>query len=250
MLLNELAREVYARQIMIDEIGEEGQEKLCGASVLVVGCGGLGSPVLYYLTAMGIGHIGLCDGDVVSPSNLNRQVLYTMEDIGRSKASAAARRLQALNPRLRVTVYDCFLTAELAGNIIPSYDIVVDCLDNFAARFIINDACIAADRPFVHAGVSGFHGQLLTVTPGGSPCLRCLFPRGDNKPTVGQQGVLGSTPAVLGALEATEAVKYLLGLPLNNDGFLLYDGLRMNFEKVSLLPAANCACQKRRQKNY
>jgi len=236
--------DIYARQIMMEEIGEGGQQKLGGSSVLVVGCGGLGSPVLYYLAAMGIGHIGLCDGDTVSASNLNRQVLYTMEDIGHPKAALAARRIQALNPRLRVTVYDCFLNAGLAGDIIPAYDIAVDCLDNFAARFMVNDACIASGRPFVHAGVSGFHGQLLTVTPGSGPCLRCLFPNGDKKAAAEPQGVLGSTPAVLGALQATEAVKYLLGLPLHNDGFLLYDGLRMSFEKIALTPAANCACQK------
>lgn len=244
MALSELARQVYARQIMMTEIGEDGQQSLAEASVLVIGCGGLGSPVLYYLASMGIGHIGLCDGDVVSPSNLNRQVLYNMEDIGRPKASTAAKRIQALNPALRVTVYDRFLDAELAEKIVPEYNIAVDCLDNFAARFILNDACVAADKPFVHAGVGQFFGQLLTVIPGEGPCLRCLFPEGEKKQPSGPLGVLGATPAVLGAMQATEVVKYLLNLPLNQDGFLLYDGLHMSCEKVSLAPAEHCMCRK------
>ena len=243
MRIDDIARKLYDRQIKMKDIGEAGQQKLSDASVLVVGCGGLGAPALYYLTAMGIGHLGLCDGDIVSLSNLNRQLLYTSEDIGKPKASTACRRLLALNPRLKTTVYDSFLTPELAANIVPAYDITLDCLDNFAARFILNDACVAAGKPFVHAGVGEFYGQLLTVTPGKGPCLRCLFPDGEQKKEPQNSGVIGVTPGVLGALQAFEALKYLLGLPISNADFVLFDGLNMSLEKTALAALPRCRCQ-------
>jgi len=245
MFLDDISREVYSRQIMLKEIGEEGQQKLLCASVLVIGCGGLGAAVLYYLAAMGIGSLGMCDGDVVSLSNLNRQILYTMDDIGKPKAATAEKRLLALNPCLKTTVYDRFMDEELAGRIIPGYDIAVDCLDNFGARFILNDACIAAGKPFVHAGVGEYYGQMLTVTPGTGPCLRCIFPnekqkKDSNKPI----GVIGATPGILGAMQAFEVLKYLLGLPVSNDGLTVFDGLRMSIEKVDLEASPDCICSR------
>jgi len=226
------------------EIGETGQQKLAAASVFVAGCGGLGASALYYLAAMGIGRLGLCDGDAVSLSNLNRQVLYTMEDLGKPKAPTAKKRLLALNPKLDIIVYDRFLDGGLAGKIIPGYDIAVDCLDNFGARFILNDACVAAGKPFVHAGVGEFYGQLLTVTPGAGPCLRCLFPNGKQKKEPNKPlGVIGATPGVIGALQALEVAKYLLGLPVSNDGMVIYDGLHMSLEKVALKPSPECICK-------
>jgi len=228
---------------MMKEIGETGQQRLANASVLAVGCGGLGAPALYYLAAMGIGHLGLCDGDVVSLSNLNRQFLFTPEDLGEPKASVADARLRALNPRLATTVYERSLDAELAGSIVPGYDIVLDCLDNFKTRFILNDACVAVRKPFVHAGIGEFYGQLMTVTPGTGPCLRCLMPgwvkeKGPHKPF----GVVGPTPGVIGALQALEAMKYLLGLPVSNDGLVVYDGLQMSLEKVAMAASPGCIC--------
>jgi len=244
MSLNDTSREVYSRQIAMKEIGEAGQQKLAEASVFVAGCGGLGASALYYMAAMGIGRLGLCDGDTVALSNLNRQVLYTMEDLGKPKASTAKKRLLALNPGLDIIVYDRFLDEELAAAVIPEYDIAVDCLDNFNARFILNDACIAAGKPFVHAGVGEFYGQLLTVTPGKGPCLRCLFPNGKQKKEPDKPpGVIGATPGVIGALQALEAVKYLLGLPVSNDGMVFYDGLQMSLEKVTLQPSPKCKCR-------
>lgn len=245
MCMDNATREIYSRQIMMKEIGETGQQKLLAASVLVVGCGGLGAPALYYLAAMGIGHLGLCDGDTVSLSNLNRQTLYTMEDIGKPKATTAEKRLVELNPRLNTTVYDSFLDEKLAETIIPEYDIVVDCLDNFKTRFIINDACVKVGKPFVHAGVGEFCGQLLTVIPGKGPCLRCLFPKGiqkkePNKPS----GVIGATPGVIGALQALEVLKYMLGLPVSNDGMIVYDGLNMSLEKIPMEASPECMCSK------
>jgi len=283
MDLDSIARERYSRQIMMKEIGESGQRKLAGASVLAVGCGGLGAPALYYLAAMGIGNLGLCDGDVVSQSNLNRQILFTPGDLGKPKASVADSRLRALNPQLATTVYDCPLDAQLAGSIVPGYDVVLDCLDNFEARFILNDACVAVRKTFVHAGIGEFYGQLMTVTPGTGPCLRCLFPRGAQEGAQGSAregeqgsaregeqgsaregeqgseregeqgseqekgpkkpfGVVGPTPGVIGALQALEAMKYLLGLPVSNDGLVVYDGLQMSLEKVALAASPDCIC--------
>jgi len=244
MILDNILSEIYSRQILMKEIGQDGQRKLFGASVLVIGCGGLGAPALYYLAAMGIGHLGLCDGDVVSLSNLNRQVLFTREDLGKPKATTAGKRLSALNPQLVTTVYDCFFDEGLAGGIVPAYDIAVDCLDNFKTRFILNDACVAAGKPFVHAGIGEFYGQFMTVTPGAGPCLRCLFPGGvqENEPKK-PFGAIGPTPGVLGALQALEVLKFLLGLPVSNEGLVIYDGLQLSLEKVAILPFQGCICR-------
>ena len=242
--LDSTARELYSRQIMMKEIGEAGQQKLADASVFVAGCGGLGAPVLFYLAAMGIGHLGLCDGDVVSLSNLNRQLLYTMEDLGKPKAAAAEKRLLTLNPRLKITVFHCFLDEALAAVALPAYDIAVDCLDNYETRFILNDACVMAGKPFVHAGIGEFYGQLLTVTPGRGPCLRCLFPNGKQKSEQAEEfGVVGATAGVLGALQAMEVLKFLLGMPVNNGGLAVFDGLDMRLEKVNVAASSGCKCK-------
>jgi len=237
--------ETYFRQIMMKEIGEAGQRKLANASVLVVGCGGLGAPALYYLAAMGIGHLGLCDGDEVSISNLNRQLLYTVEDLGKRKVTVAEKRLLALNPRLKITVYNCFLDEELAESAVPAYDITVDCLDNYRDRFILNDACVKAGKPFVHAGVGEFYGQLLTVTPGTGPCLRCLLPHEKQKSEQPEQsfGIIGATAGVLGAMQALEVMKYLLDLPVNNDGLVIFNGLNMSLERVPIEVSPECGCR-------
>jgi len=238
------SKENYIRQIMIEEIGEAGQKKLASSSVFVVGCGGLGAPALYYLAAMGIGHLGLCDGDEVTLSNLNRQLLYTAEDIGNPKVIMAEKRLLALNPRLRTTVYNCFLDEKLAETTVPAYDIVVDCLDNYKSRFILNDACIAAGKPFVHAGVGEFYGQLLTITPGTGPCLRCLFPKGEQKDGQTKQfGIIGATAGVLGAMQVLEVLKYLLGLPVSNESLTIFNGLDMSLERFPIAASPDCICK-------
>jgi len=245
MRLDSTVRELYSRQIKMKEIGEAGQRRLAGASVFVAGCGGLGAPLLYYLAAMGIGLLGLCDGDTVSLSNLNRQFLYTMEDLGKPKAPAARKRLLALNPRLDITVYDRFLDEALAGSALPAYDIAVDCLDNYRGRFILNDACVTAGKPFVHAGIGDFYGQLMTVTPGTGPCLRCLFPHGEQKNEGNKTfGAIGATAGVLGAMQATEVLKYLLGLPVSNDGLAIYNGLDMSLERVAIAASPACKCRR------
>jgi adenylyltransferase/sulfurtransferase len=243
MNLDGMTEEIYSRQIMLKEIGEQGQKTLANASVFVAGCGGLGSPALMYLTAMGIGRLGICDGDAVSYSNMNRQFLYSMGDIGKPKARMAEKRLLALNPRLKTDVYERYMDDELARSAIPEYDIAVDCLDNYKSRFILNDACVAAGKPYVHAGIGEYYGQLLTVTPGVGPCLRCLFPV--EKPDEAKEsrlGVIGATAGVLGSMQVMEVFKYLLGLQVCNKKLAVYDGLNMNWELIAVEAAPGCGC--------
>ncbi|MCL2662740.1 MAG: HesA/MoeB/ThiF family protein [Oscillospiraceae bacterium] len=245
MFLSEKQQGMYSRQIIMKDIGIDGQKKLAEASVLVVGCGGLGAPVLYYLTAMGIGHLGLCDGDKVALSNLNRQILFTMDDIGKQKAKTASKQLKALNPDLRTTVYDMNIDEKSAEEIIPEYDIVVDCLDNFESRFILGDACIKAKKPLVHAGVSEYYGQLMTIIPGKSACLRCIFPKGiptGDGSSVFPVPVIGPTPGVLGAMQAMEVAKNLLGQQVCSDGIVTFNGLELSLEKVKIEQNPSCGC--------
>ncbi|MGI5892132.1 MAG: HesA/MoeB/ThiF family protein [Bacillota bacterium] len=253
MPLTELQKQIYARNIALAEVGESGQEKLLNASVLVIGNGGLGSPVLIYLAAMGIGHIGLCDGDSVSYTNLNRQVLYRIGDIGRSKSEVAAARLKSINPDLRVDIYKEFLTTENACDICRGYDIIVDCLDNFPTRLILNDACIELGIPFVHAGVYKYYGQTLTVIPGQGPCLRCVFPQDsielmqDTAAQPSLDGIIGATPGIFGVMETLEVFKYLVGLPVNSNGFFHFDGLTMNGYRIEVEQDPDCICSKRKK---
>jgi len=226
------------------EIGMEGQQKLADAGVLVVGCGGLGAPVLHYLTAMGIGHLGICDYDVVSMSNLNRQILFTTADIGAPKVYVAENRLKALNPNLKLTTYHQNMDNQLAGSIIREYDLVVDCVDNFETRFILNDNCIAAGKPLIHAGVEEFCGQIMTIIPGQSPCLRCFLPA-DIKPAKKQVGIFGPTAGIIGSMQALEAAKLLLGMQTINDGIITFDGKNNKLEKVKFESNPQCSCKRR-----
>ncbi len=246
MALSEKQKEIYARNIKLKEVGAEGQQKLIDSKVLVIGCGGLGSPVLLYLTMMGIGTIGLCDGDTVSLSNLNRQILYTMDDIGKSKAKQAATRLQAANPEANINIYPIFFTQKNAEEICKSYDIIVDCLDNFETRFILNDACIKLGIPFIHAGVSHYGGQLMTIIPGKSACLRCLFPRGadtQQNNSMLDNAILGATAGIIASMQVMEVFKYLMGLPVSDKGLVLYDGVRMTYDKIEINPLSSCSCR-------
>jgi adenylyltransferase/sulfurtransferase len=206
----------YSRQIALPDVGREGQAKLAAASVLVVGAGGLGVPVLQYLAAAGIGRIGIVDGDVVEASNLHRQPLYGLADIGRPKAVVAAERLRALNRDVRLEVYETHATADNVDELLKSYDLVVECTDNFRAKFLVNDAVVRALKPAVFASVHQYEGQLQLYRPLPHwPCLRCLWPEAPRDGMVGncaEAGVLGPVPATLGALQAMQALKRLLGL--------------------------------------
>lgn len=226
----------YLRQLPIPCIGSVGQRTLAAAHVLVVGCGGLGSPALYYLAAAGVGRLGLVDPDRVEISNLQRQILHATPDIGRPKVDSAVGRLRALNPHVRFVPHPDRLGAENARDLFAPYDVVLDCTDNFAAKYLINDVCVAMKKPFVHAGISGFCGQLMTVLPGKSACLRCLFPAPpplaapESAPTAGP---LGAVPGVVGSLQAVEAIKFLAGVgALLTDVLLTYDGLEVEFRPL------------------
>jgi molybdopterin-synthase adenylyltransferase len=229
-------RKRYARHLDLPGFGAHSQERLRAGRVMVVGCGGLGSPALYYLAAAGVGLLGLMDADLVEISNLQRQILHATPDIGRPKTDSAVGRLRALNPHVRLSPHTECLTAENAREIFAPYDIILDCTDNFAAKYLISDICVAMKKPFVHAGISGFCGQLLTVLPGKSACLRCIFPEPPplaSPESAPAAGPLGAVPGVIGSLQAVEAIKFLTGIgALLTDTLLTYDGLEAEFKPV------------------
>lgn len=202
----------YARHLVLDGIGESGQKKLLSCAVLVVGAGGLGSAVLPYLAAAGVGKIGICDGDRVELSNLQRQVIHTTFSVGRPKVLSAAERLRSINPDAAVELYDFRLDHENAPSVLSGYDAVVDCTDGFASKYLVNDVCVAAKKPFVHGGVLRFGGQVMSCIPGKTPCLRCVL--GDPPAyaqTCSEVGVLGAAVGVIGAVQAAEAIKLVTG---------------------------------------
>lgn len=243
--MNEIQLETYYRQIILPQVGVSGQEKLLSSSALICGVGGLGSPVAFYLTAMGVGRIGLIDADTVARSNLNRQILYIPEDIGSPKVEVAANRLRKQNPDVNIETYYMMLAKENAADIFEKYDIIVDCFDNFESRFILNDTCVALKKPFVHAGVHSVFGQSITVIPGKSPCLRCILPDGFKAPKgEASKGILGATAGLMGAFEAIEVFKFLLGLPGNNQNLLTFNGMESEWQSVNIKPNPNCFCQK------
>lgn len=202
----------YRRHILLDEIGIEGQERIAASNVLIVGAGGLGSPVITYLAAAGVGHIGVVDGDIVELSNLQRQVVFSTSDLGRKKAVAAGERIKEINPDVRVEVYDEFLSLENARDLIGQYDFVCEGSDNYATKLLVNDICVRKGKPFTIGSLSRFEGQVMTHTDG-SACWRCLYgaaPEQSEKEPV-ELGVLGSVPGIIGAVEATEAIKFIVG---------------------------------------
>jgi adenylyltransferase/sulfurtransferase len=235
----------YARQMLLPPVGAEGQRRLKGARVLVVGAGGLGSPVALYLAAAGVGTLGLVDDDRVDASNLHRQVLYGTADVGRPKLDAAARRLRDLNPHVRVEPHRARLTAANAAALVAGHDLVVDGTDNFAARYAVNDACVAAGVPNVYGSVHRFEGQVSVFAAPGGPCYRCLFPAPPPEGSVAscaEGGVLGVLPGLVGMLQAAEALKLLLGAGEPLVGRLLVvDALAMRFLPVAVARDPGCA---------
>ena len=234
----------YARHLALPGVGEEGQERLKAARVLVVGAGGLGSPVALYLAAAGVGTLGLVDFDEVDVTNLQRQVLYGTGDVGRPKLEAAAARLSDLNPGVRMVPHALCLSSENALDVLADYDVIADGTDNFPARYLVNDACVLLGKPNVHAAVSRFDGQASVFWAAKGPCYRCLFeepPPADLVPSCAEGGVLGVLPGLLGTIQATEVLKLLLGVgePLIGR-LLLVDALRMEMRTIST--AKNPAC--------
>jgi adenylyltransferase/sulfurtransferase len=237
-------RQRYDCQLVLKEVGERGQEVLRRGSVLVVGAGGLGAPVLFYLAAAGVGRIGIVDDDVVELSNLQRQILFTTADIGRPKAEAAAERLAALNPEVALEPRTSRLMAANAAGVIAEYDIVVTAVDNFPTRYLINDACVLAGKTLVDGAVLRMTGLAMTIKGGETACYRCLFP--EPPPPAGvvscsEAGVLGPVPGIIGSIQAMEVIKVLTGAgrPLY-DRLLQFDGAAMTFTEVEVSRAAAC----------
>ena len=222
MPLTNQEKERYNRHIILQDIGIQGQEKIKATSILVVGAGGLGSPVLYYLTAAGIGHLGIMDDDTVSESNLQRQILYDTTCMGTPKVSVAATKLQQLNPSGRITPYFTRLSLDNALEIISRYDIVIDATDNLYSRYLINDACVKLNKPFVYGSICEFNGQVSVFNYKNGPTYRDLFEYNDKIDSFSQpQGVIGALPGIIGSLQATEAIKVILEKPGVLSGKLL-----------------------------
>jgi molybdopterin/thiamine biosynthesis adenylyltransferase len=244
MSLTEKQMERYSRHIVLEKICGVGQKKLLASKVLIVGAGGLGSPAALYLAAAGIGTIGIIDADKVDLTNLQRQIIHHTSDVGREKVKSAAGKIRAINPDVTVNTYHQLAKADNIRAIIRNYDFVIDGTDNFPAKFLINDACYFEKIPFSHAGILKFYGQLITVLPDETTCYRCIFnspPPAGVVPSCSQAGVLGVLAGVVGSLQATEAIKYLLGIGKLLTGTLLtYDALEMNFRSVNLNRNPNC----------
>ena len=244
MALTDSQIERYSRHIILKEVGGKGQQKLLASRVLIIGAGGLGAPVALYLAAAGIGTIGIADADNVDLSNLQRQVIHFTPDIGKPKVDSAREKIQAINPDVQVRCYHEWINAANIMGIIGEYDFVVDATDNFAAKFLINDACVLAGKPYSHGGILQFVGQTITVLPGESTCYRCIFPTPPPKdaiPTCSQAGVIGVLPGVIGSIQATEAIKFLLGKgELLAGRLLMYDALKMKFRDVAINRNPNC----------
>ena len=241
--------ERYARHLRLPQVGIEGQKKLEHSHVVIIGAGGLGSPVAYYLAAAGVGNISIVDDDVVDKSNLQRQILHTEADIGLPKVNSAATALLALNPTINIQKHQCRLTAENVEQLIASADVVIDGSDNFPTRYLLNDACVKLAKPLVYAAVQRFSGQVSVFDAGRfrgeAPCYCCLFPdapSSDDAPNCAEAGVLGVLPGVMGLLQATEAIKIILNIGKTLAGRLLqFDALAMRFSEIHIPVDRQCS---------
>ena len=244
MNLTELQIERYSRHIILKDVGPEGQEKIMNGKVLIIGAGGLGSPVALYLAAAGVGTLGIIDGDAVDMTNLQRQVIHFTPDLGKMKVLSAKEKIQQLNPDVNVITYDYLITDQNISEIINDYDFIIDGVDNFPTKFLINDACVLANKPFSHGGILRFEGQTMTSIPGETACYRCVFhapPPANAVPSCSQAGVLGSIAGILGTIQATEALKFLTGIgDLLTNRLLVFDALKMEFRNVSFNKNPNC----------
>jgi sulfur-carrier protein adenylyltransferase/sulfurtransferase len=238
----EVAR--YSRHLIMPEVGMEGQKRLKASSVLLIGAGGLGSPLGLYLAAAGVGRIGLVDFDLVDFSNLQRQILHGTPDVGRPKLHSARDRLQAINPEVKLDLYEARLTSANALSLFEPYDIVIDGTDNFPTRYLVNDACVILKKPNVYGSIFRFDGQASVFHPPHGPCYRCLYPEPPppgEVPSCAEGGVLGILPGLIGCIQATEAVKLILGTgePLIGR-LLLYDALQMSFREFKVRRNPKC----------
>jgi adenylyltransferase/sulfurtransferase len=234
----------YSRHLIMPEVGVEGQEKLKQGSVLCIGAGGLGSPAALYLAAAGVGRIGVVDFDVVDYSNLQRQVIHGTPDVGRSKLASAKDRLLALNPHITIDTYETALSSKNALDLFKPYDVILDGTDNFPTRYLTNDACVILGKPNAYGSIFRFEGQASVFATKGGPCYRCLYPEPPPPglvPSCAEGGVLGVLPGIIGVIQATEAIKVMLGIgePLIGR-FLIYDALKMRFRELRLRKDPEC----------
>src|SRR5271170_7865719 len=239
---DEIAR--YSRHLILPEVGMEGQQKLKAAKVLCVGTGGLGSPLAFYLAAAGIGTLGLVDFDVVDSSNLQRQIIHSTADIGRPKIDSAEEKLKGLNPFINIVKHDTMLTSANALEIISQYDVIADGTDNFQTRYLVNDACVLTGKPNAYGSIFRFEGQASVFATKDGPCYRCLYPEPPPPglvPSCAEGGVLGILPGLVGVIQATEAIKLILGVgePLIGR-LLLIDALGMKFRELKLRKNPDC----------
>ena len=234
----------YSRHLIMPEVGVDGQRKLKAASVLCIGAGGLGSPAAMYLAAAGIGRLGIVDFDVVDFSNLQRQLLHGTPDVGRSKLESARTRLNALNPHVQIDTYETLLSSDNALELFAPYDVILDGTDNFPTRYLVNDACVIAGKPNAYGSIFRFEGQASVFATKDGPCYRCLYPEPPPPglvPSCAEGGVLGVLPGIIGVIQATEAVKLILGVgePLIGR-FMIYDALKMRFREFKLRKDPEC----------
>ena len=233
----------YSRHLLLEGFGRQGQDRLSSGKVLIIGAGGLGSPCALYLAAAGVGRIGLADGDMVSLSNLQRQVIHYTTDIGREKVESAAEKMRKLNPEIEVRTYGTFLTEDNALEMVEEYDFIVDCTDSYASKYLVNDACIMAGKPFCCGGVIRYGGQIMTHVPG-SACYRCLFPyppKEDDVEACSTVGVLGAAVGMMGSIQAAEAIKFLTNTgTLLTDCLMTFDTLSMDCQRIALQRDKSC----------
>lgn len=236
----------YERQIILPQVGIDGQKKLKKAKILIIGAGGLGSPAAFYLGGAGIGTIGIMDADKVSVSNLQRQIIHNAEKTDLNKAESAKQALEKLNDKITVKAYPQLLTAKNAEEIISQYDFVIDAADNFETKFLISDACVLLKKPFCHAGIMRFEGQVMTYVPGEYPCFRCVFeeiPEQGTIPNCSQDGIIGAVAGIIGSIQALEAIKYILKIGgLLTGKMLIFDGLSMK-ARIAGFPMKNKRCR-------
>jgi molybdopterin/thiamine biosynthesis adenylyltransferase len=238
-MLTDKERQRYDRQMMIHGFGEAGQEKLKKATVFLAGAGGLGSPAAIYLAAAGVGTLRIADRDIVDPSNLNRQVLHWEGDIGARKAGSAAEKLRQLNPHIRIETFAGEINEGNIARLVGDADVIIDAMDNLPARYLLNRVAIEKRVPFIHGAVYGLEGRVMTVLPGRTACLNCVY-RGATVPAE-KFPVIGVTPGVIGCIQATEAIKYIVGIgELLTNRLLEYDGLNMKFTELRVRKDPDC----------
>jgi len=237
--------ERYSRHILLQDVGVEGQVRIMNARVLIIGAGGLGSPAAFYLAAAGVGTIGIMDADKVELSNLQRQIIHFSNDFNTYKVDSAAEKIVALNPDVTVKTYRQMASAANIIEIVGGYDFVIDGTDNFAAKFLINDACVLTGTPYSHGGVLRFDGQTMTVVPGSSACYRCIFPNPPPRgvvPSCSEAGILGAIAGMLGTIQAAECLKYITRVgKLLADALLIFNAKTMDFRRIAIRRSGECA---------